>query len=193
MKKIGITGGIGSGKSTVCEIFKLLGVPVFHADIEAKKLYSYSKIKDKVIHLFGKEILTADEIDKVKLSQIVFNDSVALEALNNVIHPEVKNDFDNWVNKQNADIPYIIQEAAIIFESGFDNYFDKIIVVTAPIEIRIERITKRDKLTEREIRNRMSKQMTDELKALKADYLINNSGEELVIPQIIEIHTSILL
>ena len=193
MLKIGLTGNIGSGKSICSRIFSLLDVPVYNADIEAKKLYSYSKIKDKVIHLFGKEILTADEIDKVKLSQIVFNDSVALEALNNVIHPEVKNDFDNWVNKQNADIPYIIQEAAIIFESGFDNYFDKIIVVTAPIEIRIERITKRDKLTEREIRNRMSKQMTDELKALKADYLINNSGEELVIPQIIEIHTSILL
>jgi len=193
MLKIGLTGNIGSGKSICSRIFSLLDVPVYNADIEAKKLYSYSKIKDKVIHLFGKEILTADEIDKVKLSQIVFNDSVALEALNNVIHPEVKNDFDNWVNKQNADIPYIIQEAAIIFESGFDNYFDKIIVVTAPIEIRIERITKRDKLTEREIRNRMSKQMTDELKVLKADYLINNSGEELVIPQIIEIHTSILL
>jgi len=192
MLKIGLTGNIGSGKSICSRIFSLLDVPVYNADIEAKKLYSYSKIKDKVIHLFGKEILTADEIDKVKLSQIVFNDSVALEALNNVIHPEVKNDFDNWVNKQNADIPYIIQEAAIIFESGFDNYFDKIIVVTAPIEIRIERITKRDKLTEREIRNRMSKQMTDELKVLKADYLINNSGEELVIPLIIDIHTSIL-
>ena len=192
MLKIGLTGNIGSGKSICSTIFSLLGVPVYNADIEAKKLYLNSKIKVKVIHLFGNDILTANEIDKTKLSQLVFNDTSALEKLNSIIHPEVKNDFDNWVNNQNADIPYIIQEAAIIFESGFDKYFDKIIVVTAPIETRIDRILKRDQLNEIDIRNRMNKQMPDEIKSMKADYLINNSGVELLIPQIIEINTFIL-
>ncbi len=192
MLKIGLTGNIGSGKSICSRIFSLLGVPVYNADVEAKKLYFNSKIKDKVIQIFGKEILTANEIDKIKLSKIVFNDSAALEALNSIIHPEVKNDFDNWINKQNADIPYIIQEAAIIYESGFDKYFDKIIVVTAPLDIRIARITKRDQLNEIDIINRINKQMPDDIKSKKADYLINNSGVELVIPQIINIHISIL-
>ena len=192
MLKIGLTGNIGSGKSICSRIFSLLGVPVYNADVEAKKLYFNSKIKDKVIQIFGKEILTANEIDKIKLSKIVFNDSAALEALNSIIHPEVKNDFDNWINKQNADIPYIIQEAAIIYESDFDKYFDKIIVVTAPLDIRIARITKRDQLNEIDIINRINKQMPDDIKSKKADYLINNSGVELVISQIINIHISIL-
>ncbi len=191
MLKIGLTGNIGSGKSVCSRIFALLGIPVYNADIEAKKLYYNDVIKAKVVNAFGDNIITSGEIDKIKLAQLVFNDKLALEILNNIIHPEVKNDFNNWINKQDTNLSYVIQEAAIIYESGFDIYFDKIIVVSSPIDLRIQRIMQRDKISEIEIRNRMNNQMSDEIKAQKADYIIHNSNNELLIPQIIEIDLAI--
>lgn len=192
MLRIGLTGNIGSGKSICSKIFMLLGVPVYNADIEAKKLYSNPVFKNKVITNFGNDILTFDEIDKAKLAALVFNDKLALDKLNKIIHPEVLNNFNSWTNAQDNEVPYVVQEAAIIFESKIEKYFDKIIVVTCPADVRINRIIKRDGLTEEEIMNRMKNQISEEEKATKADFLIHNNDKDLLIPQILEIHSALI-
>ena len=192
MLKIGLTGNIGSGKSVCSKIFALLGIAVYNADTEAKKLYSNPIFKAKVINLFGTSILTSDAIDKAKLAAIVFKDNTALEKLNAIIHPEVLNNFKLWCNAQSKEMPYVVHEAAIIYEHNLESYFDKIIVVNSAVDIRIKRIIKRDGLSETDILNRMEKQLSDAEKCKKADYIINNNDKELLIPQIITIHNSIL-
>ena len=150
-------------------------------------------IKEKVVAAFGDIVLNINEIDKIKLAEIVFNDPKSLQILNNIIHPIVLEDFNTWANNQTANTSYVIQESAILFESGFEKHFDKIIVVTASLETRIKRIKKRDNLKEAEILKRINNQMSDEIKIQKADYLIKNSGEdELIIPQVINIHNMLL-
>ena len=187
MIKVAITGGIGSGKSTICNFFRVLGIPVFEADIEAKKLVnSSSVIQSKLKILFGNDIyLINNTIDRKKLAQLIFNSPPLLAEVNAIIHPEVRNYFNEWCEKQSA--PYIVYEAAILFETGFHEMIDFSILVTAPVEERIKRVITRENTNEDDVRSRISKQWTDEQKMDLANYVINNNNRELIIPQLIEL------
>ena len=188
MKKIGITGGIGSGKTTVCEIFKLLGVPVFHADDEAKNLQNNDlHIRELLIKLFGKHIYFPDGLlDRKKLAGLIFNDSDALAKVNSIIHPAVRKSFLKWTdNHQDAD--YILYEAAILLESGYASDFDRTILVLADERVRIERVIKRDHVSEELVKQRISNQMPEAQKIKMVDFIIENSNEKLLFPQIIQL------
>lgn len=183
---IGLTGGIGSGKSTIAEVFDVLKIPVFNSDIEAKQLYSHPEIKQQIIKLFGNVYNKQNQLDKKALANIVFNNEDKLQQLNNIIHPAVKKLFETWVSKNNH-APILIKEAAILIESGAAKQADKIIVVTAPEKERIKRVMQRDNVTEKEVIARMSKQLPEEKLITHADFIIKNDNEHLVIPQILEI------
>jgi dephospho-CoA kinase len=184
---IGITGGIGSGKSTVCEVFKLLGVPVFEADLVAGKLInSDPEIRNNLIRLFGTGIYNTDKkINREKLANIIFNNDIELEKVNNVVHPAVREEFMNWLKLQKTD--YVIHEAAILIESGFYKMMDFTILVSAPDEMRIERVMRRNNITRENIILRMAKQWTDDEKRKFASFELVNDNKNLLIPQIIEI------
>ena len=183
MIKIGITGGIGSGKSVVAELFRLSGVPVFIADIEAKRLINTSpQIKEGLIRLFGNDIYTNEGLDKKKLASLIFNDQTLLQTVNSIIHPEVGRYFLQWAQEQTTDICAI--ESAILFESGFDSLVDKTLTVFAPESIRIERASQRDNTTKETIRQRMNNQLPEEIKKEHSDYLIYNDDKTALIPQV---------
>jgi len=188
---IGITGGIGSGKSTVCNIFKLLGVPVFEADLTGKILInSNAEIRKGMIQLFGKNIYNSDnKIDRKTLANLIFNDDLLMEKVNQLVHPVVRNEFINWQKKQNS--VYAIHEAAILFESGFYKMMDYTILVSAPEEMRIERVTGRDNILPEMVRSRMLKQWTDEEKRKLASIELVNDNKNLLIPQILELDNKI--
>ncbi len=187
---IGLTGNIGSGKSIICMVFESLGIPVFYADIEAKKILHNKKLTNIITEVLGKEILnTEGEIDNKKLASTVFGNKQKLGLLNDLIHPEVYQAFTKWLDHQNNS-KYAIIEAAILFESGFDKYVDLSINVYAEKSIRIKRISKRDKIKETEILKRMNNQLSDEEKIKLADFTIYNDGK-LVIPQILDLHKKI--
>jgi dephospho-CoA kinase len=183
---IGITGGIGSGKSTVCQIFRILGIPVFEADLVAKNLInSNTEIKNGLIALFGNDIYGADNhINRKMLANLIFNDDFLLGQVNQLVHPAVRNEFLNWSKIQDSD--YIIHEAAILFESGFYKLMDYNILVSAPEELRIERVTKRENIAPGKVRERMAKQWPDEEKRKLANLEIVNDNKKLIIPQILE-------
>ena len=185
--KIGITGGIGSGKSTICRIFKILGIPVFEADLVAKQLLqSNAEIRKGLIHLFGEGVYLEDgTVNRKKLAEIIFNDDVQLAKMNALVHPVVRNEFHEWVKQQNS--LYVIHEAAILFESGFYKLMDFPILVSAPEEERIQRVAKRDGVSEKQVKERMAKQWTDEEKRKLADYEIVNDNKNPVLPEIIKI------
>ncbi|MBN2237842.1 MAG: dephospho-CoA kinase [Bacteroidales bacterium] len=189
MLKIGLTGNIGSGKSLVCQLFEKLGTPVFYADIEAKKILDSDALRGVLISTFGEEIedITTNRIDRKKLAAIVFNNKSELNKLNALIHPELRNEFKRWSSTHNQ-FSYVIQEAAILFENGFTDLFDKIIVVSAPQATRLERVMQRDKSNQEDVLARMNNQWSDERKEKAADYIINNSGSELLLPQIVHLH-----
>jgi dephospho-CoA kinase len=184
---VGITGGIGSGKSTICRIFKLLGAPVFEADKEAKRLLNTnSEIKLKLINLFGEGIYTADgTINRKKLAGIIFNDNIQLFNVNKIVHPVVRSEYFKWIKKQ--DYAYVVHEAAILFESGFYKMMDFTILVSAPVEDRIKRVAKRDNLTFEQVRKRIVNQWPDEQKRVLASVEIINNNKELIIPQLVKI------
>lgn len=174
MKIVGLTGGIGSGKSTVAEFFKDLDIPVYIADQEAKRLTNTSKIiRRKVCKLFGPRAYGEDGINSKFVAEIVFNDKEALQQLNAIIHPKVGQHFKRWLKKQNA--PYCIKEAAILFENGGFEQCDYTILVVAPREERIKRVAKRDGSEAKAIEARMQNQWTDEQKIPLADYIIENT------------------
>ncbi|MEI6677229.1 MAG: dephospho-CoA kinase [Mariniphaga sp.] len=188
MKKIGITGGIGSGKTTACEIFKLLGVPVFHADTEARNLQNNDlTIKKRLIELFGGEIYTDDGmLDRKQLAKIIFNNHEALLAVNTIIHPAVRQCFMKWLEKhQNS--AYVLYEAAILFESGYASDFDKIILILADEAVRIRRVVHRDGTSEDLVKQRISNQIPDFEKIDKADHILENNGFKLLLPEIIKL------
>ncbi len=189
--KIGITGGIGSGKTIVCEIFKLLGVPVFQADFVAGKLInSDAVIRSELISRYGNDIYQTDrKVNREKLAGIIFNDDAELEKVNKIIHPVVRNEFMNWVKNQEAE--YVIHEAAILFESGFYKMMDAVILVTAPEEMRIERVIKRNGLTRENVLSRIAKQWPDSEKRKFATFELINDNKSLLIPKIIEIDNKI--
>ncbi|MDR2911245.1 MAG: dephospho-CoA kinase [Bacteroidales bacterium] len=185
--KVGITGGIGSGKSTVCKVFKLLGIPVFEADIAAKQLQNVNqKIKKGLISLFGEDIYTYEGIvDRKKLAAIIFNDDLMLSKVNELIHPVVHEEFEKWLKKQNS--IYIVHEAAILFESGFYKKMDFNIMVSASEEQRIERIIRRNGISREIIVQRIKKQWNEEKKQKLADFVIHNDNKNLIVPDIIKI------
>jgi len=188
MNKIGITGGIGSGKTTVCNIFKILGIPVFDADTEARNLQNTDLyIRDHLIKLFGNQIYSpVGMLDRTKLAGLIFNDSKALAYVNSIIHPVVNQSFLKWADNQRH-APYILFEAAILFESGYDSGFDRNILVLADEKIRIERVIRRDHLSAELVKQRINNQMPDSQKMKMADYIIENSNKKLLLPQIIEL------
>ncbi len=184
---VGITGNIGSGKSTVCKIFESLGIPVFYADDFAKSKLNDTEVQHKILVKFGSSILNKkNKIDKKALAAIVFTDEQKLGELNSIIHPEVYQGFIHWKNNQ-RNAPYVIMEAAILFESGFNEYVDFSVNIHAEKQTRMERIIKRDKTDEESILNRIDKQFSDSEKIKRADHTIQNSGKELLIPQILEL------
>ena len=162
--KVGITGGIGSGKSTVCKVFSLLGVPVFEADHEAKQLMdSDDRIRKGLIDLFGKSVYTENgRVDRKKLASIIFNDDIQLQKVNELVHPIVRSEFIKW--SENQSVPYIVHEAAILFESGFYKLMDFTILVSAPEAERIARVTKRDGNLPEQVRNRMQNSGATQIK-----------------------------
>jgi len=191
MLKIGITGGIGSGKSTVCRVFSALGIPVFEADRIAKELMNTSvEIREKLVNLFGASVYLPDQtVDRKYLAGIVFNDPSLLAQLNAIVHPVVRKAFFDWCDKQKS--PYIIHEAAILFESGFYKMMDKTITVVTSENERIQRVMKRDGLTLELVKERIRNQWTDDERIKLADFIVGNNDNELIIPQIIEIDKKI--
>lgn len=187
MLKVGITGGIGSGKSTVCRVFSNLGIPVFEADKAAKELMNNSEeIFDQLTRLFGAGVYLPDHsINRKYLAAIVFNDKSLLEKLNGIVHPVVRSAFFDWCDKQHA--PYIIHEAAILFESGFYKFMDKTIAVVTSENERIERVMKRDGVTIEMVQERIRNQWNDKQRMELADFVIGNNDDDLIVPQIIEI------
>ncbi|PZQ86377.1 MAG: dephospho-CoA kinase [Flavobacterium johnsoniae] len=172
-KIIGLTGGIGSGKSSIAKHIESLGIPVYIADTEAKKILDTADVIAKVIALFGNDILENGKIDRKKIAALVFQDPEKLKKYNAIIHPEVYLHFQNWV-KQYNNYPLVVKEAAILFESGSYKDCDKIILVTAPKENRIQRVMKRDAVTREAVEQRMSHQWDDETKKSMSDFVIEN-------------------
>jgi len=192
MLKVGLTGNIGSGKTFVASIFSTLGIPVFVADTEAKKLYEREEIKMMLQGLFGSRIFNGEGgIDRQSLASMVFNDPENLQRLNQVIHPMVREAFGRWSLERNSS-PYVLYEAAILFESGYYKDLDKIILVKAPQEVRVKRIMERDGAGREEILLRMANQWEEEKKIPMADFVINNNGSEMLIPQVMEVHNKIM-
>ena len=188
---VGLTGGIGSGKSTVINYFKELGITCYQADDEAKKLMNSDKgLIKKIRNSFGDSIYINSKLDRKKLSTIVFTDKQKLELLNSIVHPYVNRHFENYC-KGLEDI-YIIKEVAIIFETGTQNKFDKIILVRAPKEDRVKRIIKRDKCNRQDAINRINNQIADYDKIDQCDFIIDNINLEEIPNKVLKIHDSIL-
>ncbi len=192
MIKVGLTGGIGSGKSYVSLIFKALNVPVYDSDIEAKKLYYLENVKSEMMSSFGKEVyLSTGEINKIFLSELIFYNKKALTKVNTIIHPRVKAHFLEW-QKNNDKSPYILKETAIIFESGAYKQLDKVIVVTAPEELRLQRVLSRDKIDETMVKGKMDNQMAQSEMVKRSDFVIVNDQKQALLPQIDKLHHILL-
>jgi dephospho-CoA kinase len=188
MMRIGLTGNIGTGKSTVASVFQILGVPVYHADQRSREFLDSDELKAQIMSLFGKQVFDAEQkVDRKALAGIVFNDKARLSELNAVIHPLVEHDFNVWCNSHQEN-DYIIHEAAILYESGFDRLFEAIILVTAPEEICITRVMKRDGISREMVLNRIHNQWTQEEKVKLAAYRIINDESSFLIPQVLTIH-----
>ncbi|GAB4204993.1 MAG: dephospho-CoA kinase [Bacteroidia bacterium] len=187
MKIICITGGIGSGKSTVSKIIQTLGYPVYYSDERAKQMYFLPEIKEQIIQLLGKDAYLNDkQINKNYIASKIFSDKSLLEKINHIIHSAVKKDFQTFLN-EHKEKNIVFKESALIFEAKLQNNCDKIILVTAPKDIRIKRVMKRDGLSEEEILQRMDKQWNDDEKIKHCDYLIVNLEEEPLLPKVLEI------
>ncbi len=191
-KIIGLTGGIGSGKSVVAKVFATLGIPVFNADEEAKRIMQASPvIKEKLILQFGSEVYNEFGLQKEKLAAIVFNDPFQLQLLNAIVHPVTIQAAKDWAAKQTS--PYVIKEAALIFESGSAEGLFKVIGVTAPLTIRKHRVMQRDGITKDQVEARMRNQISDTIKMRLCDYVIHNDNQQMVIPQVLSIDKAIRL
>jgi dephospho-CoA kinase len=189
MVKIGITGNIGSGKTTVSKIFEVLGIPVFYADDAAKKVMTEDPILINALKVaFGADAYFTDgALNRKHIASIVFNNEIQLAKLNSIVHPAVFRAFNNWT-AQVKNAPYVMKEAALLFESTSYKMCDYSIMVTAPLELRIARVTQRDGLTRDEIESRNARQFPEEKKIELANYVIRNDDTELVIPQVLKLH-----
>lgn len=185
--RIGITGGIGSGKSTVARVFNTIGIPIYLADTAAKRLMEEDEeLKKAIITHFGEEAYTNGKLNRPYISAIVFSNKEKLEELNSLVHPVTKRDGEEWMQQQHT--PYAIKEAALIFESGTQEQLDYVIGVYAPQHIRTHRVMQRDKVTREEVLQRMHNQISENIKMRLCDYVIVNDDQQLVIPQVLQIH-----
>jgi dephospho-CoA kinase len=192
MMRIGITGGIGSGKTAVCNIFRGLGIPVYDADTHAKILMSENQaIKCALIDYFGNDVYKKGTLNKPYLAQIIFSNKAALEFVDNIVHPAVENDFVQWSEIQ-KNVPYVIQEAALLFERNLYKALDYTITVTCPEELRIQRVMERDKTTREDVLQRMQHQLPDYDKVRKSDFVVINDNRESLIEQVHKIHLQII-
>lgn len=183
MKRIGLTGGIGSGKSTVGKLLNIYGYPVYIADEASKRLTDESPIiKEKLNETFGENLYPDGKLDKRRLATLIFSDKQRLKQVNQIIHPEVNRDFQTWAKQQKASLCFL--EAAILFEAGFDRYVDETVMVYAPIEVRIQRTMQRDNTSQEEVMKRIASQMSDEDKKKLANHLVINDDSHALIPQI---------
>ncbi len=191
--RVGVTGGIGSGKTTVCRIFEELGVPVYYADERAKSLMVESKpLVKKIKALLGEQAYLPDgSLDRKLIAGLVFQDAALLNKLNKIVHPAVMKDGEKWHNSQHK-VPYTLKESAILFEIGSQGFYDKTILVFAPKELRLQRTIQRDGLTKEAVEARMSKQLDDEQKMQMADYVLFNDEQQLLLPQIEALHQRLL-
>ena len=191
MIRIGLTGGIGSGKSTVAKVFEVLGIPVYYADDAAKKLMNEDEeLKEKIKKEFGESIYKEEKLDRKKLADIVFTSPEKLNLLNALVHPATLKDAEKWMQEQTSH--YCIKEAALIFESGAHEHLDYVIGVTAPAPLRILRTMQRDGVTKEEVFARMDKQMDDSIKMKLCDFVITNDEQEMILPQVLALHEKLL-
>jgi dephospho-CoA kinase len=193
MKKIGLTGGIGSGKSTVAEIFSRLGVPVFISDKVARELQENDAgLIAATQKIFGEEIYKDHKLDRAKLAEIVFSDKEKLEQLNAIVHPAVGKAFEKFC-RENSGSAYVLKESAILYEIGDEKNLDGMIVVTAPDDLRKERVSERDGITAEEVEQRIKNQMSQEKKAERAGFVLENDEEKLLLPQVLKVHSALLV
>jgi dephospho-CoA kinase len=189
--KVGLTGGIGSGKTTVAKIFEVLGIPVYYADEAAKRIMNEDEnLKAAIQKQFGTEAYKNNELDRSYLAKKVFNDPFQLEILNSLVHPATIRDAFAWMNAQRT--PYAIKEAALIFESGVAEQLDYVIGVYAPLSLRIKRTMERDKMAYEEIASRMNNQIDENIKMKLCDFVLTNDEQDLLIPQVIQLHQKLL-
>ncbi len=188
---VGLTGGIGSGKTIISKVFKKLGIPVYNSDIEAKKLMNSDfNIINKLKMIFGYDIYDANNfLNRKKLAHLIFNNKEKMNTVNGIVHPAVKKHFLNWAENQHS--LYVIKETAILFETGIYKDVDKIISVICPAEIRIQRVIKRDHISREDIIKRINNQSDDNLKIEKSDFIIHNDEKQLILPQILKIHKTL--
>jgi dephospho-CoA kinase len=187
--QIGITGGIGSGKSTISKVFKSLGIPVYDSDSRAKWIMNNDQeLRAQIQSVFGENSYKDGELNRSYLASQVFNDGEKIEVLNGLVHPRVGQDYAQWV-KQHDQAPYLIKEAALLFETGADKSLDKIIVVTAPESLRIQRVLLRDvHRSKQEVKQIIDKQMPEDAKVALANYVIRNEANKPVLPQVLRLH-----
>lgn len=190
-RRLGVTGGIGSGKTTVCRIFRVLGVPVFVADDAAKQLMnSDPDIRKKINEIAGQDLYSGGNLNRMELARLIFNKPEMLKNVNKVVHPVVLRTFDEWAEK--AEEPYVIMEAAVLFESRGEAHVDRVVSISAPVEERIERVMGRSELSREQVLERINNQLEDDEREEQSYYVINNADNEMIIPEILKIHSDML-
>ena len=190
-RRLGITGGIGSGKTTVCRIFRVLGVPVFVADVAARQLMNNDPaIRSEINKIAGKDLYEGGELDRRELARLIFNEPDMLQKVNASVHPAVLREFEAWSSV--IDAPYVIMEAAILFEARADRLVDRVISISAPVEERISRVMGRSEISREEVLERINNQMEDNEREEQSYYVINNADNEMIIPVILKIHDDML-
>jgi dephospho-CoA kinase len=197
MLKIGITGGIGSGKTTVAKVFEVLGIPVYNADLAAKRLMNEDAVLiEKIKQQFGADVYKNEKLDNKYLAQIVFSSEEKLDLLNSIVHPATINDANTWMLKHavsnGQSTPYTLKEAALLFESGAAELLDYVIGVTAPAPLRMQRVMQRDNSSREDVMARMNKQMDEEIKMKLCNFIITNDEQQLLIPQVLALHEKLL-
>jgi dephospho-CoA kinase len=190
-RRLGVTGGIGSGKTTVCRIFRVLGVPVFVADIEARRLmHTDPAIRKEINAIAGEDLYSTGELDRRELARLIFNRPDMLRRVNASVHPAILRIFDDWAGKSES--PYVIMEAAILFEAKADVLVDRVAAISAPVEERIARVMGRNELSREEVLERINNQLEDDEREEQSYYVINNADNEMIIPEILKIHDDML-
>lgn len=197
MLRIGLTGGIGSGKSTVAQVFETLGIPVYYADTSAKRLMNENlELRSEIIHHFGDEVYKEGKLNRAYLASLVFGSPEKTAVLNSIVHPYTIRDAEEWMKDPLGSgqlPPYAIKEAALIFESGSEKNLDHVIGVSAPYKLRLKRAMLRDNISEEEVQKRMSRQMNEEDKISRCDFVINNDEQQMIIPQVLELDVKLRL
>jgi dephospho-CoA kinase len=190
-RRLGVTGGIGSGKTTVCRIFRVLGVPVFVADAAAREVMNNDPgIRDSINSIAGKDLYSGGELDRMELARLIFNRPEMLKSVNAAVHPVVLQIFSKWADE--SDAPYVIMEAAVLFESKADTYVDRVVSISAPVEERIARVMGRNELSREQVIERIKNQLEDDEREEQSYYVINNADNEMIIPEILKIHEDML-